>query len=150
MVNITGPTRMDVPDPIVQYKDSVLRALRSATAVQVFDGEVPDVVETDEAGYIRPYVVLFASDGDDLGETDLSGMIDMDGLRWDFQTTSVGASADVAFRVGTVVRKALTNLPLGTYHVLPSPMSYPVPPTRDTTVSPVRFFLPRQWRLDTT
>lgn len=141
----------DRGDPVPGYRAAVVHALRVGTGVTVYDGEVPERVPEDAAGYIEPYVVLFASDGDALQETDLSGRLDMAGLRWDFQTTTVGASADVCSRVAGAVRRTLTNFPLGTYHVLPSPAGFTgATPVKDTTVAPVRFVLPRMWRLDTT
>lgn len=141
----------DRGDPVPGYRAAVVHALRVGTGVTVYDGEVPERVPEDAAGYIEPYVVLFASDGDALQETDLSGRLDTAGLRWDFQTTTVGASADVCSRVAGAVRRTLTNFPLGTYHVLPSPAGFTgATPVKDTTVAPARFMLPRVWRLDTT
>lgn len=143
---------MDIPtDPLANYRAAIMAALRLRTGVAVYDGEVPDDIPEDEAGFIEPYVVLFSGDGDALPETDLSGRVDTAGLRWDFQTTSVGASPAVCSAVARNVRLTLTNFPLGTYHVLPSPMALGVSaPLKDTDTTPARFFLPREWRLDTT
>lgn len=140
----------DEGDRLPGYRAEVVRALEIATAVTVYDGEVPDEVDEDSNGFILPYVVLFSGDGDAIPEVDLSNRRDMDGLRWEFQTTSVGATPDVAARVAGVVRRALTNRPMGTYHILPAEEFGIRAPVKDTTINPVRFFLPRQWRLDTT
>lgn len=138
-------------DPIPEFLQVIVRALQIGTGVDVYAGEVPDVIPEDEAGFIRPYVVIFSGDGDALPETDLSGRLDLDGLRWDFQTTSVAASAEICSAVAGRVRRVLTNRPLGTYHVLPSPAGFTgVAPVKDTTVKPARYILPRMWRLDTT
>lgn len=140
----------DEGDPVPGYRAAVIRALEIGTGVKVYDGEVPDDVEEDYNGYILPYVVLFSGDGDALPETDLSGRLDTNGLRWDFQTTSVGPSAAAAGDLGGAVRRIVTNFPLGTYHVLPGEGYTGQAPIKDTTINPVRFFLPRNWRLDTT
>lgn len=143
--------RVDRGDELPAYRAAVISALEVATGVTVYDGDVPDKVPEDEAGFIEPYVVLFSGDGDSLPETDLSGRLDTAGLRWDFQTTSVGASPAACSGVAVVVRRTLINFELGTYHVLPSPSGFTGNvPVKDTTVSPHRFMLPRMWRLDTT
>lgn len=144
------PSYSDPGDPIPAYRAAVISALEIATGVKVYDGEVPDEVDEDSNGFIEPYVVLFSSDGDSLPEVDLSGRLDLAGLRWDFQTTSVGATATIASAVGWKVRRTLTNFPLGTYHVLPGEGYTGQAPLKDTDTNPPRFFLPRQWRLDTT
>lgn len=144
-------SQVDRGDELPAYRATVIAALEIATGVIVYDGDVPDDIPEDEAGFIEPYVVLFSGDGDSLPEADLSGRLDPSGLRWDFQTTSVGASPAACSGVAVVVRRTLTNLELGTYHVLPSPSGFTGNvPVKDTTVSPVRFVLPRMWRLDTT
>lgn len=141
----------DRDDPLPGYRAAVVTALEIGTGVTVYNGDVPQEIELDEGGYPRPYVVLFSGDGDDLPETDLSGRLDEGSLRWDFQTTSVGATPEICARVAGTVRRVLTNMPLGTYHVLPSPngMGGSVP-VKDTTVKPTCYMLPRMWRLDTT
>lgn len=140
----------DLGDPLPGYRAAVVSALYVATGVTVYDGEVPDEVEEDDNGFILPYVVLFSGDGDSIPEMDLSHRLDLAGLRWEFQTTSVGATAAVAAQVGSSVRRALTNFPLGTHHILPAEEYGVRAPIKDTNISPARFFLPRQWRLDTT
>lgn len=135
----------------IQYRAAVLTALRILPGVTVYDGYVPDKVPVDRAGYILPYVVLFAGVGDEIPERDLSGRVDMGGLRWDPQTTTVGANADICARVAQDVRRTLTNLPLGTHCLLPNPDGFKQSaPIRDTTITPARFMLPAPWRLDTT
>lgn len=140
-----------VEDPLESSRAAIIRALEVATGHKVYEGEAPDEVDEDAAGYIRPYIILFSGDGDTLPETDLSGRLDLGGLRWDFQTTTVAATPGICSQVGGKVRRTLTNFPLGTYHVLPSPSGFENRiPIRDTTINPVRYFLPRMWRLDTT
>lgn len=138
-------------DPLPTYRAAVIAALEVGTGVTVYDGWVPEDVAEDEAGFVEPYVVLYSGDGDAIPERGLSGHLDLDSLRWDFQTTAVGASPQVCGDVGGRVRRTLTNLALGTYHILPSPVSYTgTVPVKDVTVNPARFMLPRVWRLDTT
>lgn len=149
MTNTPGYALGDRGDQVTVYRAAVVARLQITTGATVYDGDVPDQVPTDSSGYILPYVVLWAGDGDALPETDLSGRLDMDSLRWDFQTTSVGPNPDIAARVAGVVRRALTNMPLGTHHVLPGPFSGQQPPVKDTTVQPARYYVPRFWRLDT-
>lgn len=133
------------------FEAAVDAALRLRTGLEVYSGDVPDQLPEDAAGYIKPYIIRFSGDGDTLPEVDLSGRLDLSGLRWDFQTTVVAASPDICSRVAEDVRLTLTNFPLGTYHVLPSPSGFENrTPIRDTTITPNRYFLPRMWRLDTT
>lgn len=148
MINVVGPGPAE--DRLPVYREEVLRMLRTIPGIEVHDGEVPDEIPEDENGFILPYVVLFSGDGEALPETDLSGRLDNTGLRWDFQTTSVGATPSVATSVAGAVRRSLTNLPLGTYHVLPAEGFSGQAPLKDPDTNPPRFFLPRQWRLDTT
>lgn len=136
---------------VADYQAAVEAALRLRTGLEVYLGEAPDELPEDAAGYIKPYIIIFSGDGDTLPEADLSGRLDLGGLRWDFQTTTVAASPAICSRVGEDVRLTLTNFPLGTYHVLPSPSGFENrTPIRDTTITPNRYFLPRMWRLDTT
>ncbi|MET4059949.1 hypothetical protein ABIB35_001494 [Arthrobacter sp. UYP6] len=130
---------------------AVLAALRSIRGITVYDGYVPDKVPVDAAQYILPYVVFFGGVGDEIPERDLSARVDLGGLRWDIQTTSVGANPDICASVAQTVRRTLTNLPLGTHYLLPNPDGFKQEtPIRDTTITPARFMLPAPWRLDTT
>lgn len=141
-------------NPVV-YREQVLDALRTLPGITVYDGYVPERAPEDEAGYILPYVVFFAGEGGEVGggtpERDLSNQVDLDGLEWDFQTTAVGASPGVCTQVARAVTLRVANLPLGTSHVVPNPDGFTVPaPVRDSSETPARFMLPRQWRLATT
>lgn len=130
---------------------AVMAALRTIRGITVYDGSVPTKVPTDAAGYILPYVVFFGGVGDELPERDLSARVDLGGLRWDVQTTAVGASADICASVAQTVRRTLTNLPLGTHCLLPNPDGFKQEtPISDTSITPARFMLPAPWRLDTT
>lgn len=137
------------PD-LIAYRARIVAELRKVPGLTVYDGEVPDTVPTDSAGFIRPYTVLFATDGDPIDERDMSGALDLTAARWDFQTTTVAATAGICSQAGYLVRLALTNLPVGTGLVLPSPQDYGVAPIKDTNISPARYFIPRMWRLETT
>lgn len=136
---------------VLTYRAETLTALRTIAGITVYDGYVPDKVPTDAAGYILPYVVLWAGVGDEIPERDLCGLVDLDGLRWDFQTTTVAASAGLCAQVGNVVRLTLTNLPMGSHHILPNPDGFRQEvPLLDESITPARFMLPAPWRLDTT
>lgn len=137
-------------DPTL-YRSQVMAALRALPGITVYDGHVPSAVPVDPKGYPLPYVVLWGGVGNDLGERDLSGRVDVTGLRWEPQTTAVGATASICADVARAVWLALTNLPLGTYYLLPNPddLGQRVP-VLDPTETPVRFMLPQLWRLDTT
>lgn len=133
------------------YRAETLAALEAIPGITVYDGYVPDKVPTDAAGYVLPYVVLWAGVGDEIPERDLCGMVDLDGLRWDFQTTTVAASAGLCAQVAQAVRLKLTNLPMGSHHILPNPEGFrQATPLADTSITPARFMLPAPWRLDTT
>lgn len=135
----------------IQYRSAVIAALRTIRGITVYDGNVPQKVPVDAAGYVLPYVVFHGGIGDEIPERDLSGRVDMGGLRWDPRTTTVAANADICARVAQDVRRALTNLPLGTHCLLPNPDGFKQEtPFPDTTITPARFMLPAPWRLDTT
>lgn len=141
-------------NPIV-YREQVLDALRSIPGITVFDGYVPTNIPQDPGGFIQPYVLFTAGEGGEVGgvdpERDLSNQVDLDGLIWDFQTTSVGASPGVCVAVARAVSLRMTNYPMGTSHVVPNPDGFVVPtPVRDSSETPARFMLPRPWRLATT
>ena len=137
-------------DPI-QYRAAVIAALRTLAGVTVYDGYVPAKVPMDAAGYILPYVVFHGGIGDEIPERDLSNLVDLQGLRWDSQTKAVAADADICARVAHDVRRVLTNLPLGTAHLLPNPDGFrQETPLRDSSETPARFMLPAPWRLETT
>ena len=136
---------------VIAYREAILATLRTLPGITVYDGYVPEKVPMDSAGYILPYIVFHGGVGDEIPERDLSGQADLGGLSWEFQTTSVAAGPNIAALVANDARRALTNLPLGTYHVLPDPNGMrQQSPIRDTTITPARFFLPAPWRLDTT
>lgn len=134
------------------YRQQVWDALKTLPGITAYDGHVPVKVPQDAAGFILPYVVLFAGEGGEVpGERDMSNRVDLDGIRWDFQTTSVGASPGVCAQVARAVTLRITNLEIGNSHVVPNPEGFDQPtPVRDSTETPARFMLPRQWRLETT
>lgn len=132
-----------------QLANTITTKLRTLPGVSTFDGQVPSKVP-EAGGYILPYVVLWAGIGDNPDELPSNGMHSQDTLVWDFQTTTVAASADTCRRVANDVKKLLTNLPAGTSRVRPSPDGFqqqqPIP---DNSIIPVRYMLPIQWRLIT-
>lgn len=113
------------------------------------DGHVPKTLpETD--GYIDPYVVLWAGIGDNPFEPTACGTHSTDTLVWDFQTTVVGATADICRAAASAVRAALVNLPIGSGRVKPNPDGYnQQSPILDTQSSPARLYIPLQWRITT-
>lgn len=136
----------------LQIHGDLLQALQAIAALngRVHDGYVPDKVESDAAGYVLPYLVLFAGTGDFPGEDLADGTIDSDSLIFDFQTTSVGPTSQHAAGVDVEVVGALLNLRVGTGRVKPNPDGFNQQvPIRDTNITPARFMLPRQWRLYT-
>lgn len=134
-----------------EYRARIEAALRGIQGLGFHDGYVPEDIPKDERGFIRPYVVLHMGSGDEVPERDMSNQVDLDGIRLDFQTTSVAASAAVCAAVDYDVARALTNLELGNSHVVPNPDGFSQePPLRDSSETPARFMSPRQWRLETT
>jgi hypothetical protein len=123
--------------------------MRAVPGITVYDGYVPKAVpETD--GYVDPYVVLWAGNPDAPDELPADGRQVDDSAIWDFQTTAVGANPDICRAVDHAVSGALTNLPVRTGHVRRNPDGFnQQPPILDTTTSPARLMLPRQWRLIT-
>jgi hypothetical protein len=128
---------------------AILAALRTIPGITVYDGFVPASVPTVGA-YIRPYIVLWAGTGNDPGELTACGTWDGDTLILDFQTTAVGASAEVCRSVSTAATATLANLPVGTGKVRRNPDGFnQATPILDTQTSPARLLLPEQWRLIT-
>lgn len=137
-------------DPTL-YRQQVYAALQSLPGITAYDGYVPKKLPEDENHFILPYVVLWAGAGGEIPERDLSGRVDIAGLRWDIQTTAVGATPGVAADVGRAVYLRLSNMELGTHCLLPNPDGFSQSvPMLDPTETPVRFMLPQPWRLDTT
>lgn len=131
------------------HVNAILAALRTIPGITVYDGFVPASVPTDGA-YIKPYIVLWAGTGDDPGELTACGTWDGDTLILDFQTTAVGASAEVCRAVSTAATAKLANLPVGTGKVRRNPDGFnQATPILDTQTSPARLMLPQQWRLIT-
>lgn len=141
---------MTTPNPAILYV-KIRTQIQGLAGLTVFDGQVPSKVPTDAGGYILPYVAIFAGIGEDLPEErSLTQLVDMDVLDWRFQTTCVGASANIAMSVAHSVRLALSNLPVGGGFVKPDTDGFTAGvPLSDNQVTPARFFLPLMWRLIT-
>lgn len=141
---------MGSTNPAILYAQ-VRAALKTIPGVTVFDGQVPGKVPVDAAGYVLPYVTVYAGAGASLeSETDYTQQVDMDALDWRFQTTCVGASMIIAMQVTHDVRQVLCNLPVGAGWVKPDDTGFTAPsPIPDNGTNPVRFFLPLPWRLIT-
>lgn len=138
-------------DPVL-IKQAILAALRSLPNVgtRVHDGALTKAAATDAAGYVLPYVILFAGTGEHPDEVLLDGTIGADGRTFDFQTTSVGPATTHAIAVDSQVQAALTNLRVGRGRVRPNPDGFTVRyPIREENITPARYLLPRQWRLNT-
>jgi hypothetical protein len=137
------------PDPIVLYA-GIRAPLTALPGVSVFDGQVPAKVPADSAGFVLPYVAIYAGAGNDLeAERDSTGLVDTGVLDMPFQTTCVGASALTCLAVARDVRRALANHPVGAGFIKPAGFDTQVP-IPDNQVTPARFYLPLQWRLTTT
>lgn len=127
----------------------VLEALRAIPGITVYDGAVPKSVP-ETGGYIDPYVVLWAGNPDEPDELPSDGVQDGDSLIWDFQTTAVGATADICRNVDAAVGAKLLNLRVRTGRVRRNPDGFnQQAPILDTQTSPARLMLPRPWRLIT-
>lgn len=130
--------------------DVVLAALHTVPDTGgLYDGYVPvKVPETD--GYPDPYIVLWAGTGDSPRDLTADGKDSTDTLVWDFQTTAVGATPAICRAVDKAIGQVLVNLPVGTGRVRRNPDGFnQQAPFLDTTSTPSRFMLPRQWRLIT-
>lgn len=136
-------------DPTL-YRQQVYAALQSLPGITAYDGYVPEDLPEDANHYILPYVVLWAGAGGEIPERDLSARVDTAGLRWEVQTTAVGADPGICADVARAVYLRLANLELGTHYLLPDPDRVQTVPVLDPTETPVRFMLPQPWRLDTT
>lgn len=134
----------------LQVTADILTALRSIRDLngRLHDGYVPTKIPTDAAGYVLPYVVFFGGIGDHFNERATDGTVPTDGLVYDFQTTCVGPGAAQVLAAAQLVRRTLINRRTGTGRIIPNPDGFnqqsPIP---DTTITPVRFMLPLQWRL---
>lgn len=106
----------------------------------------------DPSGRVAPYVWLQASPGRPLGDDDLGeSTTDLD---WWFQTTcAAGFEADVVHLVDRVRGLLYRWQPTADgyeFGMCKPPAGYDPGVVRaDTTVKPVRFYLPLQWRLYT-
>jgi hypothetical protein len=135
---------------VTTFPDILRGAVMLAPDISDFyDGYVPEkVAETD--GYIDPYVVLWAGLGENPFEPTACGIHSTDTVVWDFQTTVVGADANICRRAAREVRNRLVNLVVGTGRVIPNPDGFhQQTPILDTQTTPARFMLPLQWRITT-
>jgi hypothetical protein len=117
----------------------------------VFDSQVPTTLPKDSAGFIRPYVVIFAGTATDIPEErDLTNLADMSVSDFRFQTNCVGPTGSHARDLADAIRLALTNLPVGGGFIKPDPDSFRTDVLPDNQVIPARFYMPLMWRLTTT
>lgn len=137
-------------NPAILYAQ-VRAALTALPGVTIFDGQVPGKVPVDAAGYVLPYVTIYAGPGAHLEtEADYTQQVDMTSIDWRFQTTCVAASMLIAMQVTHNVRQALCNLPVGAGWVKPDESAITAQsPIPDNGTNPVRYFLPLPWRLIT-
>ncbi|MDN4611951.1 hypothetical protein [Arthrobacter burdickii] len=138
-------------DPVL-LKQAVIDALTAIPGLggRVHDGALTKAAATDSAGYVLPYVVLFAGIGDNPQETTARGDTPTGALVFDFQTTCVGPGTGQSAGVARDVRTALLNLRIGRGTVRKNPDGFDQPtPVREEGVTPVRYMLPQQWRLIT-
>jgi len=138
-----------------------LKALPGPTPVTVYRGEVPDhppvaldaAGAEDPSGRVAPYVVLFDGTGVPNLEPDLAYR--NEDLRWSPQiTVAAGWSTDCTQLVDRVCawvyrwQPVITGTSAG--FLEPPPGFDPGSPRPDRTVTPVRFFVSTQWRIDIT
>lgn len=133
-------------DPVALHA-LILPRLDVLPGSTAYAGQVPTKLPVDGAGYVLPYIVLYAGLGGDVPEErDLSGLVDTDTVDWPFQTTCVGASSTICLALARDVSRALTNLPVGNGFVKPAGFETPMPLV-DNQVTPARYYMPLQWRL---
>lgn len=131
-----------------------LKALPGVPAVTVYRGEVPEHPPTlPDSDRVASYVVMFDGTGAVNLEPDLA--YTNEDLAWAPQTTVAAAfSADCIQLVDRVCfwlyhwSPVVTGVAAG--RLEPPPGYDPGPPRPDRTVTPIRFFVPLQWRLDLT
>ncbi|QFG09555.1 tail terminator [Arthrobacter phage TripleJ] len=117
----------------------------------VFDSQVPTTLPKDSAGFIRPYVVIFAGAVNDIfTERDLTQLADLSVSDFRFQTNCVGPTGSHARDLADAVRMSLTNLPMGAGFIKPDPDGFRTDVLPDNQVIPARFYMPLMWRLTTT
>lgn len=134
----------------VALAEAVTTALGTVTGISVFDGNVPNKVPETADGYILPYAVLWAGNGDNPDEVPADGKQATDVLIWDFQVTVVASNPAAVRAVMHSVRLALINLPVGTGRIRMNPDGFSrQAPIQIPEVTPVRFMLPLQLRLIT-
>jgi hypothetical protein len=138
-----------VVDP-TPLSEAVVAALGTVTGISVYDGLVPRDVPATAEGYVLPYAVLWAGDGNESSETTSDGNQPTDTLTWDFQVTVVASNVAACRAVAHSVKLALINLRVGTGIVRKNPdgfdESVPIPVPE---VAPARYMKPIQFRLIT-
>ncbi|MBG6085815.1 hypothetical protein [Zhihengliuella flava] len=128
---------------------ATVKAALTSDDFKFYDGYVPAKVP-EAGGYILPYVVLWAGDGEPADQQAACGLQGTSSLLWDFQTTCVASSPEACRAVARDVRAALTNLPAGTGRIKPNPDGFQQNvPVLDPTATPARFMLPVPWRITT-
>lgn len=131
----------------------VLNALHMIPGLSggAYEGQ-PTVPIPSDGKYVRPYAILWSGMGSDVPEErDLSLLADLSVLDWRPQVTIVGASAQVCAAAAKAVNATLTNLPVAGGWLLPNAqLSSQLIPQPDNEATPVRYFMPLQYRLITT
>ena len=129
---------------------AVEAALNTVTGISTHDGLVPRDVPATAEGYVLPYAVLWAGDGDESNETTADGEQPTDTLTWDFQVTVVASNVAACRSVAHSVKLALINLRVGTGIVRKNPDGFDSPtPIPVPEVSPARYMKPLYFRLIT-
>lgn len=136
--------------------EQLLTRLRTLTAVEVYDAEVPahpPALAGDDEGRVGPYVVAYPSAGTPTSETDLADS--SDDLVYTFQLTcAAGYRADCEYlidRVRPLMRSWAPVLDGVNFGLVRPPVGYdPGPIRRDQDVTPPRFYVPLQYRTTAT
>lgn len=145
------------------FTEALLERLGTLTGVKVYDGEIPIedpppvlvnslTGDLDPAGRIAPYVVLFGGSG-----TPVAGGEDLASTHMDLTITFLLHAAaaystdcqDLADRVhGLLFRWTPSVDGYACSQLQPPPGYDPGPARENTTLKPVRFWLPMQYRLN--
>ena len=144
-MTVAAPSAYDVAKQIEGWVRTVYEL-----GQRVYLGRVPGTVPTTADGYVYVYAAIWPGTGVMVDDSDISGIPDISGQRFDFTTTIVGADVDSVLKATDRVKSAITGKPVGNGVIWPNiPRQEGAAVIEDTNERPARFYIPLAWYVQT-
>ncbi len=132
-------------DPLTVHS-ATITALDAIPHVTVYDGDVPDKPPADSAGRVLPYLVVWASLGRHLSDSENLAATATTALSADLTVTCAGGTPARVLQIAHLARSALLGVAL-TGCGPASELTTPRPVQIDRDVTPPRFYTVLMFRL---